>query len=351
MSSLSPMPSSTGIMARLGEATNRTLVLPIVMFSPTQRCNSACTSCSWWKTPHTAASGELSVAEVEAIADDLVALGTRLVVFTGGEPLLRSDVFELARVFRSRGLTLHLLTSALALEARAADVAAAFSRVIVSLDAADAVQYRAIRGVDGFDAVCDGIRRLRAVAPHVPVGARCTIHARNFRDMSALVKTARELGCANVSFLAADVRSSAFGDRDIDALQSLRLSPADVTEFRAVLSTFIRVHARDIAAHFIAESADKLRALAQYYAAVNGDARFVAKLCNAPWMSAVIEANGDVRPCFFHDVIANVRRDSFVNISRTALPSFRAQLDVATNATCERCVCSLKLGWRDQPWM
>lgn len=345
------MGSATGIMARISEATNRTLVLPIVMFSPTQRCNSACVSCAWWTTPASAAGAELSVAETETIADDMVRMGTRLVVFTGGEPLLRADVVDLARVFRSRGIELHLLTSGLGLEPRAEAIASVFSRVIVSLDGSTREQYRSIRGVDGFEALKNGIRRLRSVAPHVTVSARSTLHALNFRDMPALVSAARELGCASVSFLAADIRSDAFGPRDIEGLQSLRLTPTAVDEFKRVLTTFERTHARDIASGFVAEPVAKLRQLAQYYAAINGDATFPTKHCNAPWTSLVIEANGDVRPCFFHEVVDNVRRTPLVDIARHRMPSFRAALNVATNTTCERCVCSLKLGWRDQPWM
>lgn len=341
---------TTTVMARLGEATNRTLVLPIVMFAPTNRCNSACVSCAWWTTPASAAGHELALDEIDRLAADLARLGTRLVVFTGGEPLVRPDVFEAARMFRRRGITLHLLTSGLGLEPRAASVAREFERVIVSLDGATAAQYREVRGVDGFNAVRAGVQRLRAVAPRVAVSARSTIHRHNFRDMPALADAARDMGCANISFLAADLSSAAFGHRNLPAMQALRLSRKDVDDFRIVIDALIRDRVNDIASGFIAESPVKLRALAQHYAAMNGDGAFPPKACNAPWMSAVIDANGDVRPCFFHDVVGNVRRDRIAAVARTALPKFRATLDVAANATCARCVCSLKVGWRGQPW-
>lgn len=340
--------TSTMLMAQLGEATNRTLVLPVVMFAPTHRCNSACVSCAWWSTP--ANPHELSLDEIDVLAGDLARLGTRLVVFTGGEPLLRADVFEAARLFQQHSIRLHLLTSGLALEPRAAAVASLFRRVIISLDSATAGGYRAIRGVDGFEAVTAGVRQLRSVAPHLPISVRATIHARNFREMPQLVDTAKTLGCASISFLPADLASSAFGHRDLPALQSLRLSRAEVDEFRGVVEALVRDHARDIASGFIAEPVAKLRQLVQHYAAMNGDSRFPAKTCNAPWMSAVIESNGDVRPCFFHRIVGNIRRQPIALVARAALRDFREDLDVSTNATCKTCVCSLKLGWRDQPW-
>ena len=113
-------------------STNRTFVLPLVVFFPTSRCNSRCVSCDWWKC---SGAGDLSLDEIAAVADALPALGTRVVVFSGGEPLLRPEVFDAAAMFRASGMTLHLLTSGVLLERCANDVARHFSRVIVSLDA------------------------------------------------------------------------------------------------------------------------------------------------------------------------------------------------------------------------
>src|ERR1700733_11002397 len=75
-----------------------------------------------------------------------------------------------------------------------------------------------------------------------------------------------------------------------------------------------------------------------------GQASPVAPRCNAPWVSAVIEASGDVRPCFFHPVIGNIHRQALNDIvnSPEAL-NFRASLDVDTNEVCRQCVCSLHL--------
>ncbi len=342
--------ATTTLMAHLGEATNRTLVLPIVMVALTHRCNSACRSCGWWRTPASAAAGELTLAEIDVLAADLSRMGTRLVVFTGGEPLLRPDVCEAARLFQRRGIALHLLTSAIGLGARAGEVADVFERVIISLDGSTAERYRDIRGIDGFGAVWAGVERLRSVAPRVPVSARSTIQAGNFRDMAGLVAAARTMGCASISFLAADGSSPAFGRRGPEDRQRLRLSRAEVDEMRDVVEAVIRDHARDIESRFIAESPARLRQIPQYFAAMNGDGTFPPKSCNAPWMSAVIDADGDVRPCFFHAAVGNIRRHSVAEIARVALPRFRAGLDVSTNATCARCVCSLKVGWRGQPW-
>src|SRR5262245_19817757 len=104
---------ATNLLVKLGELTGATHVLPLVLFAPTARCNSRCVSCDWWRAD---GKSDLSLAEIDALAGALPRWGTRVVVFTGGEPSLRPDVFDVADRFRSRGLRLHLLTSGLALE-------------------------------------------------------------------------------------------------------------------------------------------------------------------------------------------------------------------------------------------
>jgi radical SAM protein with 4Fe4S-binding SPASM domain len=67
-------------------------------------------------------------------------------------------------------------------------------------------------------------------------------------------------------------------------------------------------------------------------------------------VSVVIEADGAVRPCFFHDAVGSVRHTTLRTLVETNLPAFRAVLSMADNPVCERCVCSLKVGWRGAPW-
>ena len=136
---------ATATLVRLGEISNRTFVLPLVIFYPTSRCNSRCVSCDWWKQT---GDRDLSLDEIDAVAASTAELGTQLVVFSGGEPLLRPEVFDAARRFRARGITLHLLTSGILLERLAERVAEQFARVCISLDAADEPLYERIRGVE-----------------------------------------------------------------------------------------------------------------------------------------------------------------------------------------------------------
>src|SRR5687768_3645355 len=230
---------STAVFVRLGAAVNRTFVLPLLIFYPTSRCNSRCVSCDWWT--HTG-EDDLTLPEIEAVADALPALGTRVVAFSGGEPLVRQDVFEAADMFRARGLSLQLLTSGVLLDRCADQVATRFSKVFVSLDAATDALYEEVRGINGLNTVGRGIARLRRIAPHVPVTARATLHRANFRELPRLIDHARAVGVDRISFLAADVSSTAFGRSLSPGVSpapspgpSLALTRDEVAEFRAVV--------------------------------------------------------------------------------------------------------------------
>ena len=343
---------ATATLVRLGQATNRTFVLPLLIFYPTGRCNSRCVSCDWWKQ---SGADDLTLDEIAVVAGALPALGTRMVVFSGGEPLLRPEVFDAASLFRANGMTLHLLTSGVLLERFAERVARHFSRVIVSLDATTAPLYEQIRGVDALATVGRGIARLRSLAPDIPVSGRATLHRANFRELPRLIDFARSLQLDRISFLPADVSSLGFGRATTTggsgpALQGLALDADEVDEFEAIVERTITVYARDFESGFVAESPEKLRRLPRYYAALGGAKSFPGVSCNAPWVSVVVEANGSVRPCFFHGSIGNVRQAPLDAIVSRNLRAFRESFDVGANPVCVRCVCSLKTSWRSAPW-
>jgi MoaA/NifB/PqqE/SkfB family radical SAM enzyme len=337
----------TAGLVRIGELTNRSLVLPLVVFYPTARCNSRCLSCDWWR-----ASGEddLSVDEIRMLVEALPALGTRVVLFSGGEPLLRRDVFAVARLFRDAGLRLHLLTSGVLLERFAPEVAATFERVVVSLDATTESLYKGVRGVAALACVERGVARVRELAPTLPMTARSTLHRYNFRELPALIDHARAMGLDGISFLAADLGSTAFGRHQAVVIRDLALSAAEVTEFTDLVSQVVVHHADDFASGFVAETPDRLRRLPAYYAALAGLGPFPPVSCNAPWMSVVVEADGTVRPCFFHEPIGSIRTMPLGRIVAANLSAFRRALDVTTNGLCRRCVCSIRTGWWGGPW-
>jgi MoaA/NifB/PqqE/SkfB family radical SAM enzyme len=337
---------ATALLVRLGEVANRTFVLPLLIFYATSRCNSRCVSCEWWKQN---GSDDLTLDEIETVAAALPTLGTEVVAFSGGEPLLRPTVFDAARLFLRRGMRLHLMTSGILLERHVERVAEHFVHVTMSLDATTDALYQAVRGVDGLAALDRGVSRLRALCPTMPIVGRATLHRMNFRELPDLIDRARTMALDRISFLAADVSSTAFGRQQSPSASDLRLTTDEIEEFEALIEETIARYGDDFESGFIAGSPDGLRRLARYYAGLSDDV-FPPVACNAPWVSVVLEANGAVRPCFFHAPVGNVREEPLAAILAGGLRDFRRRLDVTTNRLCRRCVCSIHTGWRGMPW-
>jgi MoaA/NifB/PqqE/SkfB family radical SAM enzyme len=322
--------------------------LPLVTLYLTERCNSRCVTCDYWRHGRT----DMTLAAAERLLPSLEALRTQVVLLSGGEPLLNPEWPAIAQLLRERGMQVWLLTSGLSLAKHAKRAAGLFQSITVSLDGTDRQTYQAIRGLDALDNVCDGIRSAAAhgVAPNI----RVTVQRANFRQLPAFVAMARQLGARQISFLAVDVANPhAFG-RTEDFGGDLALSPADLPVFDEVLRTLEREHADDFRTQFIAENPQKLRRLLQYFTALHGLGAYPQVRCNAPEFSAVVGATGRVQPCFFISGPGGSASLALAHEAGTqALPavlnsddmvSLRGSIRAGARAECKTCVCSM---WRD----
>jgi MoaA/NifB/PqqE/SkfB family radical SAM enzyme len=310
--------------------------LPILVLEPHGRCNCRCVMCDIWKVTD---ARELTVAELERHLADIDALEVRWVVFTGGEPLMHSDLFRLCRMLRTRGIRITLLSSGVLLARYAGPIAAHVDDVIVSLDGPAAI-HDEIRGVPGaFALLSGGVHAIHEHAPAFPVAARCTVQARNAAHLPGTVEAARALRLFSLSFLAADMSSQAFHrPAPWPAARQAAVAPE-----AAVVETGIeRLIATLPADGFVLESPAKLRRIAAHFRAHHGLEAHTAPRCNAPWVSAVVEHTGDIRPCFFHPPIGNTAQGTLREILNSPRArAFREALDIAADPTCRRCVCSL----------
>ena len=162
--------------------------LPLVTLYVTDRCNSKCVTCDYWRHGR----DDMDLAAVTRLLPSFEQLGTQVVLLSGGEPLLNPDWAAIAQLLRANGRKVWLLTAGLALAKHAARVAELFDAVTVSLDGTDAKTYAAIRGLDAFEKVCAGIRR---AADHgMRPGVRVTLQRANFRQLPQFVDLARGLG-------------------------------------------------------------------------------------------------------------------------------------------------------------
>jgi MoaA/NifB/PqqE/SkfB family radical SAM enzyme len=307
--------------------------LRLLVLSVADRCDQRCLHCQIWQGGSASGQG-LSLDERLRVADEALAAGARQALLTGGEPLLSADLWPVAARLRAGGARLMLATNGMLLERWAGPVAELFAEVYLSLDGA-AATHDAARGVPAFARVQAGVRALRAAGAAVRVTTRTTLHALNLGEVEAIVEAARALGAHHASFLALDASSAAFGG-DLGARRALVPTAGQIAAFEAAVD---RLAARGaLGDGFVLESPERLRALAAHLRASAGQARFERPRCDAPWWSVVVEADGALRPCFFH-AAAGDARGGLENARRSG--AFRAALRSirGANPTCDRCVC------------
>lgn len=298
--------------------------------------------CDIWKTrPGTA----LHARDLEPHLASIRRMGVRWLVFTGGEPLLNPELPVLCSILRKEKIRLTLLTTGLLLGKNADEVAASFDDVIVSLDGPPEI-HDAIRRVEGaFDLLHAGIEALRERRKEVRITARTVVQKANHRNLRETARAARLLKLNAISLLAADLTSTAFNRSlawPIPRQEEVGLSEPELRALETEIEMLIQEASHEWESGFIIESPDKLRRIAHHFSAQLGLRKGESPICNAPWVSAVIETDGTVRPCFFHKPIGNLHEQKLeAIINGKPARDFRAELDIPNNPICNRCVCSL----------
>lgn len=301
--------------------------------------------CDIWKD---STQAEISTYELERHLEDFEKLGVQWVVLSGGEPLMHSDLFRLCALLREQKIRITLLSTGLLLERHAPSIVGFIDDVIVSLDGPPPVHDRIRRVKGAFAALERGVEAIRRLRPSYPICGRSTVQKTNFFCLRETARAAQQLGLKSISFLATDLTSEAFN------------RPTGWTSDRqahlALAEDELPVLEREIAAlisewggrGFVIEDVEKLRRISLHFRAHLGLCEPVSPLCNAPWVSAVVEADGKVRPCFFHKIIGNLKEKNLLEVLNSSdARHFRETLNVTTNPICRRCVCSLD--WKSSP--
>lgn len=329
-------------------ATHRLVTLPVLVLMPHSRCNCRCVMCDIWKANSN--KQEITTENLEKHLPAFKKLGVKHVALSGGEALMHTNLWKFCALLKSIGIRISLLTTGVSLKVHAENVIAWCDDVIVSLDGGRE-RHNQIRNIPhAFEKLEEGVARLKVLKPEFRVTGRTVLQKMNFRDFPDIVTTARTLGLDQISFLAADVSSSAFNRPapwEDDKVVQIELNATEADEFESILRTSFTEFKTLYQQKFIAESRQKMLSLVQYYRAILGATDFPGKVCNAPWVSAVIESDGEVRPCFFHPSFGNIHEHSLTEIINTpAAVAFRKNLNMKEDKTCQRCVCSLHIGLR-----
>lgn len=345
------MSAFESVRRRLTLATHRIRTLPVVVLMPHSRCNCRCVMCDIWRANRN--GQEISPAALAPHVGVLRRLNVQWIVLSGGEALMHSNLWVLCELLEPLAARMSLLSTGLLLARHAHEVVRWCDDVIVSLDGSREVHDAIRRTPNAFDRLADGVASLKALEPGFPVTARCVIQKGNYRDLPRIIAAARDLGLDGISFLPVDASSSAFNRPEPwseDRVADVTLDPRETAELERILEETLTDQAEAFKTGFVAEGPDKMRRIPGYFAALNGAGEFPRNVCNAPWVSTVIEADGTVRPCFFHRALGNLHDDSLEKILNAPdAIAFRRNLDVARDPICRKCVCTLYLGPRAAP--
>ncbi len=314
--------------------TDRIGTLPLAIIYITDRCNSKCITCDYWRYGQT----NMALPVAQHIAAELPSMGTRMVLISGGEPLLHPRWHEVVSLFRANGHEVVLLTSGILIPKNLERIQRLCDHTIVSLDGATPETYQRIRGVDGFALVERGVRGL--VERDASVNLRCTVQRDNYRELPAIVRVAKAWGVQSVSFLAVDVSTHQAFARQGEFERQMGLTHDDLLQFDAVLDAMEREFQVEFANGFIAESPTKLRRLRQYFAALIGEDALPPVRCNAPRFSSVIETDGALKPCYFLPSWGKLGERSLRDaLNDPAAQALRHAQRNGEREECKRCVC------------
>ncbi|MDR1603459.1 MAG: putative heme d1 biosynthesis radical SAM protein NirJ2 [Gracilibacteraceae bacterium] len=308
----------------------------IISWNTTNACNLYCAHC--YRDAGVGAADELTTAEGKTLLDQIGEAGFRIMIFSGGEPLLRPDIFELVRyavrcglrpVLGSNGTLLNAAAAARLKEAGAACIG-------ISLDSLDQNRHDELRGQRGsWEAAVNGMRCCRAAG--LPFQVHTTVMGWNDHEVENITDFAVQEGAAahHIFFLVPTGRAA-----DIEQ-ESLRAE-----QYEDLLTRILRKQ-QETAIELKPTCAPQFMRIAKQ---LGLQTRFT-RGCLAGTAYCIIGPRGDVQPCAYLNMpLGNVRERSFAEIWRDSpvLAELRT-LDFAGG--CGRCayksVCG---GCRARAW-
>jgi AdoMet-dependent heme synthase len=200
----------------------------LVFWETTAGCNLSCIHCRRITVADQLVPQDLATEESFKLVDQIAAFARPILVLSGGEPLFRPDIYDIAAHATDRGLIVALATNATLVDA---DVArrikeSGVRRVSVSFDGADATTHDIFRGKGAFDRTLEGIEHLRRAG--VPFQINTTVARHNVHQMPQALQLAKDLGSQALHlFLLVPVGCG------VEIAEDAQISP---TEYEAVLN-------------------------------------------------------------------------------------------------------------------
>lgn len=277
----------------------------LVSWNLTRRCNLRCPHCYMEAEASAPAENELATAECLRLIDEMKALGTEMIILTGGEPLLRKDIYDIAHYASSQGLWVVMGTNGVLVTDRVARkmVECGVRGVAISIDSLDPEKHNSFRGgPSAWEQSVRGLDTCRANGLEVLV--QTTVMAMNYDEIPDLIEFARAKGAwsFNLYFLVQTGRGQQMNDLSPEQTEAMLSYLVDEQDRRRPMLVRSKC-----APHFKRISYDK------------GLGGLESGGCMAGTQYCRIMPQGDVTPCPYMTAVAgNVRDRSFREIWETS---------------------------------
>jgi MoaA/NifB/PqqE/SkfB family radical SAM enzyme len=274
-------------------------------FFVTYRCTNKCRMCSFWTKTQLKEQPEMETGEMLQILEDFKHIGTSGIGFTGGEPLLRHDIFVLLSASSSLGFVTHLNTNGFLLDHEKVQgiFESRVDSVNISLDSENSVFHNTIRGRDNcFERAIDGITLLlnkrkesHKKAPRINIVS--VLGQWNRKEIPGLVSLARKTGVDSIGFIPCHN----FKQQESGAEESNELK---LMELDRTIDYLIYEKKRT---DFIDNSYTYLRLFKYFFREIP-----LPMLCHASYLSIGVDCYGDIFPCFpwieMNKPVANIKK-------------------------------------------
>jgi heme b synthase len=206
-------------MSEKAKDKNATASLRLVAWETTRNCNLNCVHCRAAATcgPY---SGELDTGASYKLLDEIAQVAKPIIILTGGEPLLRDDIFDIAKYGHNKGLRMVMAPNGTLVTPEVAKKMAqsGIQRISVSLDGSDADSHDKFRGVPGaYEGALMGIQNAKAASIQFQINT--TITKTNLDQIPKILELAESLGAAahHIFLLVPTGRGKYIVDQEINA--------------------------------------------------------------------------------------------------------------------------------------
>ncbi len=291
----------------------------LVVWNISRLCNLKCRHC--YEHADVQRPDELNTEQALAAVDRMAEAGVAYIAISGGEPLMRKDLFDVAKRIHETGIAFSIATNGTLLTKENVSKLKALNCIYVqvSLDGATASTHNWFRGVNAFEKTIHGIRN--SVEQGMTVGISMTVTSHNYKEVPAAIELAERLGAQffmHYNFIPTgrgrEIRKLDITPQQREGMLKMLASQNSSRKIK-LLSTApqhsrvcIESNAATIAmTHFDyagPEMTESIRFLADF---IGG--------CGAARLYCALEPNGDIEPCVFIPIrLGNIKTDDFLGI-------------------------------------